>query len=182
MGSPIDIEEESFLNDNLILGLLEEKRKAFEAGNKSALFDAVCLSFRFQVVGPKWVADAMLKIEQDNISGKCCDLNKAFGWGSGKKKSRSVLHRQAKNKSIILSKLMEHRLNGGSMNVDLAFRDIANEIGIPWRDVEAVYKRDGKFIKDLPQAPKKGDNYGFGDCVIPLGRRYGRSIFGDGDK
>jgi hypothetical protein len=182
LDSPTDIEEESFLNDKSILALLEEQRKAFEAGNKSALLRAAFLSFRFQVVGPQWVADGMLEVEQDNISGKCCDLNQAFGWGSGKKKSRSVLHRQAKNKSIILAKLMEHRLNGGSMNVDLAFRDIAVELGIPWRDVEDVYKRDGKFIKELPQNPQKGDGYAFGDCVIPLGRRYGRPIFGDTDK
>lgn len=166
----------------MILELIEEKRELFAAGEKFALFEAICLVCRFQAVAPKWVADAVLQIESDVAAGKCVDFNEPFGWAPPYQTTRRIRRRQAKHSSKILAKLMAYRLSGGNMNVDTAFRPIAIEIGIPWRDVEAVYKRKGQFIKALPQDNKQGVNYGFGDCVLPLGRRYDRPILEDKNK
>lgn len=182
MRSSEDRAEESFLSDDMIRELFEEKRKSLEAGNKYALFEAICLVLRFQTNGPEWVTDHMLEVEKGIKSGKYADPNEAFGWTSRYRTTRRIRQRQAKHKSKILAMLMEYRLAGGSMNAEEAFRPIAVKLGIPWRDVDAVYKRDGNFIKALPQGNLENINYGFGDCVLPLGRRFGGSIFDDNDK
>lgn len=150
---------------------LEKLRIDFMKGDKSVLFAAICLVLRSQPAGSSWVTDAAMEIEATLGTRRCPDMNAAFGWTTDRKKQLGVRQRQEKNKEKILSMLVAYRLSGGSLNTELAFKSIADEIGIPWRDVEAVYKRHGRFIKALPQVPifieGKKVEFGYGDATLP---------------
>ncbi len=93
--------------------------------------------------------------------------------------SQSVRKREARirdNTQKVLGMLMKYRCDGGGLNVDLAFGYISDDTGLPRRDVEEIYRRSGKWVKDIPQGNPGGVNYCFCYGVYPWPRRRGRPI------
>jgi hypothetical protein len=178
--------EEKLWGDEAILSYLEAGREAFESGDRSALLDVVFLCARFQAVFPDWATDALLDIEQKLESGDLKDLNEAFGWKPEDRRRRRKIHRQNQREKDILTLLLKHRLEGGlegeggSLNAEVAFDPIAEELDISRRDVEAVYKRNRQFIKtELPRGNPGDTIHGFARLVLPVPRRRGRPILRD---
>ncbi len=103
--------EELLWGDDAILRELEDAKKAFESGDRSALTVAVFLCARFQAVIPEWAADALLETEEKLESGELKDCNEAFGWKTpDNPRTRRKLHRQNKHANAVLSRLVKRRL------------------------------------------------------------------------
>jgi hypothetical protein len=173
--------EERLWGDDAILGYLEEGRKTYESGDRSALLGIARLCASLQAVIPDWATDALLDIMQKLESGDLNDLNEAFGWKASHKATRRKRHRQTEKGSDILERLQEFRLNGGTLNADEGLQSIADELGTSRRDVEEVYKRKGQFIKKLPRGNPDGHIYCFPRMKVPVPRRRGRPILRDKD-
>ena len=171
--------EQRLWSDAAILRDLEDARKAFESGDRSALMFTVFRCARFQAVPPEWAADALLEIERKLESGELQDANTAFGWkmpDDPRKRRREV--RQHKYADAVLSLLMRKRLEGENLNADEMFQSVADELHISRRDVEAIYKREGQFVRDLPRGGERGI-YGFFRPESPPPRRRGRPTLKD---
>jgi hypothetical protein len=177
IGLPVEAEE-LLWGDDAILRELEDARKAFESGDRSALTVAVFYCARFQAVIPEWAADALLEIQEKLESGELQDCNEAFGWKSEYPDKRCKMHRQNKHAKAVLSRLLAYRLEGGTLNVEQAFQPVADDLQISRRDVEAIYKREGQFIKELPRGGD-GGNHGVWRSTLPTPRRHGRPLLRD---
>jgi hypothetical protein len=151
----------------------------FNAGDRTVLFDVIATCARFQAIIPKWATDEILLAEHALENGNMKDFNAVFGYAGEHLASRKKKARLAKYATQVLSKLQQLRLEGGSLNADDIFADVANELGISRRDVEDIYKNDGKFIKELPRENTDDTVYGFAKVEIPYYRRYGRPILKD---
>jgi hypothetical protein len=171
--------EEKLWGDDAILRYLEITKKLFEQGDRTALFGAIALCARFQAVIPGWAADAILEMESKLENGQFRDFNEAFGQDFEKQLTRRKNARLKRYVLQVLRLLQQHRLSGGSLNTEEAFQPIADQLGISRRDVETIYKREGKFIKNLPQGNSDNRVYGFGRAILAVPRRYGRKILRD---
>jgi hypothetical protein len=106
------------------------------------------------------------------------DANEAFGWEKEDPRTRAKTNRQNKNAKAVLTLLLKKRLAGENLNRDEMFGSIAAELGIPRRDVEEIYKRDGQFIRDIPPGGD-GNVHGFFRPTFTMPRRRGRPILRD---
>lgn len=172
---------EKLFGDDAILKILEMVREAFIEGDRTALLSVIFLCARYQAVIPDWAADAILKAEDDIESGVVCDPNEVFGW-SGKRREqnkRAKLWRQQELAPKVIGYMQSHRTSGGGFNADLDLQQIADELNISRRDVEDVYRRYGRSIKNLPKKNLNGCIYGTAMGKIPRPRRQGRPILRD---
>lgn len=179
--------EEAMWGDEAILRYLDLGRQHFEAGNPSALMGVVFLCARVQAVIPEWAADALLAIEDSLATGELTDFNEAFGWTGESKATRKRLTRQARVRVAVLGELQAARLAGASLSPDDIFDMVMNSleargIQVGRRDIEAIYKKHGQFVKDLPRERKPREVYGQIHLAIPRARRSGRSILSDEKK
>ena len=179
--------EEAMWGDEAILRHLDLGRQRFEAGNPRALMEVLFLCARVQAVIPEWAADALLSIEDRLAAGELTDFNEAFGWAGESKATRKRLTRQARVRVVVLGELQAARLAGASLSPDDIFDTAmsnlaARGIQVGRRDIEAIYKRHGQFVKDLPRERKPREVYGQVNLTNPRARRRGRSILSDEKK
>ncbi|MCO5411120.1 hypothetical protein [Ralstonia mojiangensis] len=179
--------EEAMWGDEAILRYLDLGRQHFEAGDPGALMGVLFLCARFQAVIPEWAADALLDIEDRLNAGGLTDFNEAFGWGGANKATRRATARQAHVRVEVLGELQAARLAGASLGPDDIFDVVrgklaARGVQVSRRDIEAIYKEHGQFVKTLPREPEPHDVYGQVHLSIPRARRKGRSILSDAKK
>ena len=169
--------QDKMYGDEMALRCLKNCEDRYSAGKREALFEALILCARFQAVIPEWAADAIIDGETALNSGECKDLNELFG--GDELANQSTRKREARirdNTQNVLGMLMKYRCEGGWMNAEQAFGEISEGMNLPRRDVEEIYRRSGKWVKDIPQGNPGGVNYCFGHGVIPWPRRRGRSV------
>jgi hypothetical protein len=176
----IDLSEDDPANplgDEVILRHLEKCQNRYSEGKHEALFNSLVLCAKFQAVVPEWAADAIIEGARALKSGECKDFNELFGGDKlASQRERKREARIRENTSKVLGMLMKYRCEGGGLNAEDAFGGISDDTGLPRRDVEEIYRRFGKWVKEIPQGNPGGVNYGFGHCEIHWARRRGRPI------
>lgn len=169
---------EALFGDAAIIRDLEKCEADYEFGISSALFSAISLCARYQAVIPEWAADAILRVESDLEKGITADFNEVFGFHQTtrqlNRKRRDA--RIAENRSRVIGMLIKHRCDDGSFNADEAFGAIADDTGLSRRDIEEIYRRYGKRLKDIPRGNPGNAIHGQLNAVLPPPRRRGRSI------
>jgi hypothetical protein len=168
--------EAKLYGDEAILRYLALCEDSFRSGNRLALFEALTLCARFQAVIPEWAADAILDGEKALESGVCKDFNQLFGDNLPNQRARRREARIQANIGLVAGMLMKYRCDGGSLNAEEAFGEIAEKTGLPRREVEEIYKRHGSRIKEIQPGNPDGANYLTAHLSVPRPRRYGRSI------
>lgn len=176
--------EEDYVRDAEILRLLEESRKAFEAGNKSELMMCVYRCAAFQAVIPEWAADALIALRENMENGHVADFNEAFGTPTEKVNTRAARARLEKAKPEVIGELFQLRTKGFSLNdADITPEALENlksrGVDVNYRDIRTIYKSDGQFLKEIPREPDPKVIRGAGYSVFPKPRRRGRSILWD---
>ncbi|MFL9905313.1 hypothetical protein [Paraburkholderia sp. RL17-337-BIB-A] len=179
--------QEAMWGDEAILRYMEMAREHFEKGERSALIETVYLCARFQAVMPDWAADALLDAQGRLNQGQLKDFNEAFGWDGPSQSMRERAARRARIEKDVLLELQNTRLDGASLSPDDMFDRVCDGLskrGIEAsrRDVEAIYKTSGQFVKGLPRSKDPMQIFGLGHSTIPLPRRTGRSILNDEKK
>ena len=171
-----DLTEKMF-GDEAVIGCLKNCEGRYREGKREALFEALILCARFQAVIPEWAADAIIDGEAALNSGECKDLNELFGGDNlANQRDRRREARIRDNTQKVLGMLMKYRCDGGGLNSEVTFGYISYDTGLPRRDVEEIYRRSGKWVKDVPQGNPTGVNYCFAHGEIPWPRRRGRPI------
>jgi len=168
-------DEPCLVSDRQILRALVIQRRNFRAGDQSALLKTLQTCARYQAVIPAWAADELLRNQTAMETGEPVDLNKYFGWKQQSTKTRLKQYRWGQMESQVIAVLLRRRQEGASFSrgsVDV-FDDVAKEIGLPRDTVIAVYDKN-LWLKDVE--PGSTSNIGFGNVVIPRGRRRGRPI------
>lgn len=179
--------EWDYIGDVEILRLLEESRKAFEAGNKSELMMCVFRCAAFQAVIPEWAADALIALRENMENGRVADFNKAFESNKPtlKANTRAARARIEGGRSDVLAEILQLRTKGSSFNDDEMFSQVVTNlrqrrININHRDVQTIYKSDdAAFLKKIPRGPDPNGNHGFALQTLPRPRRHGRNILWD---
>jgi hypothetical protein len=179
--------QEAMWGDEAILRYLEMAREHVEKGERSALIETVYLCARFQAVIPDWAADALLHAQRGLIVGEFKDFNEAYGWDGESPTVRKRSARRARIEKDVLLELQNTRLDGASLSPDDMFDRVCDGlkmrgIKVTRRDVEAIYKTSGQFVKGLPRSKDPMQNFAFAHSTIPLPRRTGRSILRDEKK
>lgn len=147
---------------------LARLHRAFVAGDRSALFEALLLAPQLKVPSPEWLADAAQDVQRGLVSGRYRSPNHAVGWTNNGKKKRVTRQRRAMLASKILAELFRYRLEGRSMTRRIYAITIAGKLGISSRDVVFVYENHGKFIKSIPQKRKdQADTYSYAEITFP---------------
>jgi hypothetical protein len=168
---------DKIFGDEAVIGYLENCEGRYREGKREALFEALILCARFQAVIPEWAADAIIDGEIALNSGECKDWNELFGGDKlANQRDRKREARIRDNTREVLGMLMKYRCDGGGLNAEQAFGEISEETGLPRRDVDAIYRRSGKWVKDIPKGNPGGVSHCFGHVVMPWPRRRGRSI------
>lgn len=168
---------DKMFGDEAVIGHLENCEDRYREGKLEALFEALVLCARFQAVIPDWAADAIIDAETALNSGDCKDFNELFGGDKlANQRDRKREARIRDNTQEVLGMLMKYRCDGGGLNAEQAFGEISEDTGLPRRDVEEIYRRSGKWVKDIPQGNPRGVIHCFGHALIPWPRRRGRSI------
>lgn len=173
--------------DRWLEATLEEARAAFEQGDRSQLMHCVFLCARFELVMPQWMADALLKLEDDLRTGRLKDFNEAFGKPQEKTSARDARARKEKARAAIKDVLFHLRTREGSSLTESVMLGRAMEmlkargIRVNGRDVEEFLRSaEGDFIRELPRGPyPEGTNFAHGELVLSRPRRYGRKMFKD---
>jgi hypothetical protein len=168
-------DEPCLLSNREILRMLVMQRRAFRKGDSYALFKTLLLCARYQAVIPEWATDELLRVQTATETGEPVDLNKYFGWKQHSTKTRLKQYRWAQMESKVVAFLLRRRQEGANFSrgsVDV-FDDVAKELGLPRDTVIAVYDKN-LWLKDVE--PGNTSNIGFGNVVIPRGRRRGRPI------
>jgi hypothetical protein len=168
-------DEPCLLSNRDILRMLVIQRREFRGGDQFALLKTVQTCARYQAVIPDWAADELLRIQTVSETGEPVDLNKSFGWKQQSNKKRLKQYRWSQMESQVIAVLLRRRQEGASFSrgsVDV-FDDVGKEIGLPRDTVIAVYNKN-PWLKDVE--PGSTSNIGFGNVVIPRGRRRGRRI------
>jgi len=179
--------QETIWGDAAILRYLEMAREHFEIGERSALFEAPCLCARFQAVIPKWAADALLDAQRSLEHGETKDFNEAFGWDGESQAVRERSTRLARIEKDVPVELQNARLDGASLAPDDIFDIVCESLRmrgmqVSRRDVEAIYRNRGQFVKGLPRSKDTMQNFGITHSTIQLPRRKGRPILSDEKK
>jgi hypothetical protein len=168
--------EEAMFGDAAILRYLSDCEAAFKSGDRSALFTALTICARAQAVLPDWAADAIIEGEDELSSGKRKDFNELFGWTREKRATKERKAMIMEKAATVLAKLTSHRVEGGSWNLDEGLGKVSEETRVPRRVVEAIYKRYGQNIKNIPKGGAEGAGYASIFTNLPLPRRRGRPI------
>ena len=174
-------DEPCLMSNREILRVLVKQRRAFLEGDLYALFKTLISCARYQAVIPDWAADELLRIEKTIETGKPVDLNKCFGWKPDSSNARYNRYYADQRKSQILAALLRQRQEGASFTRGPGdvFEMVAREVGVSRPTVIAFYD-ENLWLKEIPQGCK--DNIGFGDIVLPRGRRRGRPILSRSQK
>lgn len=174
-------DEPCLLSNREILRALVAKRRAFRGGDQHALFETLMLCARYQAVIPTWAADEMLRIETAIGTGESVDLNTSFGWKPHSSNARYNKYYANQRKSQIIAALLRRRQEGASFargDGDV-FEIVAREVGVSRPTVIAIYG-ENLWLKGIRRGCM--DNVGFGDIVLPRGRRRGRPILSRSQK
>lgn len=176
--------EEDYVGDAEILRLLEESRLAFQAGDKSALMICVFRCAAFQAVIPEWAANALIALRENLENGRVADFNEAFGTPPEKLNTRAARARIKKMTPLVLAEILQLRTQGLSLNADEMFSQVVENLrnrgyAVNERDVQTIYRTDGKFLKAIPRGLDPKGGHGFALITLPRARRRGRSILRD---
>ncbi len=173
--------------------LLENAKATYEAGDKSELWDLVCLCALYQVIVPDWAVNALYEIREGLRVGAIADLNDAFGevvQGSPKERHRQAYLRGIAAEVTIL--LQVDRSGGGSRTAPDLYDRVIEVMSdrrskgeetsrVPTRrEVEQIDKSMGG--KEAALAIKQGSNAAVGgimDVTLPPIKRTGRPLIWD---
>jgi hypothetical protein len=174
---------EKLFGDEAVLQYLEDGRKAFDDGDRSALFSVLCLCANFQAVLPEWAADALLAMEKQLEDGTLADFNEAFGDAGEHRASRRRRARLAKQRHLVLSELQRLRLSGAALDVN-TFDEVvealrSRNLKLNRRDVQDIYQQHGVFLRNLPRNPDPNHRYAMINGVIRIPRRTDRPVLAD---
>jgi hypothetical protein len=174
--------QEAMWGDAAILRYLDMARESFEKGERSALLYAVALCARVQAVIPEWATDALLDAQRGLESGEYKDFNDAYGWAGESRATRTRTTRRALIQKDVLNEMWRLRPEGASLSPDDMFDRVqeslaARGIKASRRDIEAIYKERGQFIKDIPKSKDDSRVFAWGDVTLELPRRSGRPTF-----
>lgn len=175
------VDEATFKKPDVIEGITQRFLAAedrFKAGDRSALFDTLRMCAQFQAVIPEWAADELLQGATDLEFGDCADINALFGWQD--RPNQRARRREAMiqlHEGDVVAKLIAYRCEpDGSFNVDLAFGSIADELDLPRRIVEEIYRRRKSGLKAIRQGNPEGIDRGSLIGELPMLRRRRRSL------
>ena len=176
--------EWDYIGDAEILRLLDESRRAFEDGDKSALMTCVFRCAAFQAVIPEWAANALITLKANLENGPVKDFNDAFGVPKKRVNARAAKTRKDKARSDVLAEMLQLRTKGSSLNDAEMFGQVVENlrgkgVNVNHRDVQEIYKSDVPFLKSIPRKPAPNDTYGFVKFQRQPARRYGRNILRD---
>ncbi|MEJ2575289.1 MAG: hypothetical protein P8106_01045 [Gammaproteobacteria bacterium] len=161
--------------DGAILGYLAACERRFDEGEKVALFEAIVICARFQAVQPEFAADAILAAQEGLDRGGVADFNAVFGEPPANARDRRRETLIAENAGRVRAMLANHRREGGTFNAEEAFDPIAEELNIPRRIVEAIYKSHPE-LKDIPRDDPTHTMYESASFKVKVPRRRGRRI------
>jgi len=164
-----------------LLNRLSRFEAEYNSGQKYELFDALVFCARYQIVIPKWAADALLNIGEGLTDGEEADINSAFGWHELPKEKTNVAtrgrHARArKNKERVIKAIFRHRLGGGTLNTELGLQKVADELDLSRRDVEAIYRESGNFASDIPLKDLNTEDHILLQVSTQQERRVGRKL------
>jgi len=177
------LSEQLWGNEAVLRGL-DYLEKEFNNGHRFCLFLTIAMCARFQAVIPDWAATAILNGETGLEDGDVVDMNQLFGWDQLAKEETKITNRRnkarrKKYKKQVLAELFVYRLGGGGLNTEEAFSPVAEKLGLSRRDVEAIYRDYGEFVRHIPQSRNSDVIHGFMDANLDPPRRYGRKILED---
>jgi hypothetical protein len=162
-------------SDEAIFGYLGACERRYAQGEQAALFEAIAICARFQAVMPEFLADAILDAQDRLERGELADFNAIFGAPPATKRDRRRETLIAENAGRVRAMLANHRRDGGNFNAEEAFDPIAEELGIPRRIVEAIYRQHPE-LKDIPRDDPAHTMYESVSFKVKIPRRRGRRI------
>lgn len=158
--------------------------KAYQDGDRSVLFDAITLCAQYQAIIPDWVTVELLQFQsesqQQNGFGEVePDFNEFFGstppnLSKREYNSTQKLKRLSKIERCVMDSLVRHRWDGGSFTLEVGIADVAEQLALPRRDVEAVYRKHKELLKELKKL--QGNAGIYVNPVFPLYKRTGRPL------
>lgn len=169
---------EKMLADDLFHESLAEIEGRYQNGDRSAILEGIQLCAMWQAVMPPWITDELvslpLAIERFEYAGTGDFFGDEPPCLSRRERRRREREGRIKvHGRRIKSALIRHRWDGGSWNAEEAFDTVADEIGVPRRDVEEVYRRNPS-IRSTTRAPEHVEIAA--DIALPEYVRDGRPI------
>ncbi|MGO3295296.1 MAG: hypothetical protein ACTILN_06450 [Marinobacter sp.] len=170
--------DEAFEND------MKAIIKAYQSGDRSALFDAITLCAQYQAIIPDWITVELMHFQSENYQQNAFgevdpDFNEFFGSNPPNLSQREYnnaqkLKRLSKIERRVMDGLVKHRWDGGSFNLEVGIAGVAEQLALPRREVEAVYRKHKELLKELKKL--QGNAGIYVNPVFPLYKRTGRSI------
>jgi len=158
--------------------------KAYQDGERSAIFDAIALCAQYQAIMPDWVTVELMQFQserhQQNAFGEVDpDFNEFFGSSPPNLSKREhnnaqKLKRLSKIERRVMDCLVKHRWDGGSFTLDVGITAVAEKLDFPRREVEEIYQKHKVLLKGLKRI--EGNTNVYVNAVFPLYKRTGRSI------
>jgi len=118
---------------------LEPLRKAYEAGVKSALIQAICICFMFEEVAPQWIVTAFLRAAGKWQFGEVKELGEALGLSWPKGASLYALRKRRRSRLDVYLAIEKAKKNGRAINEEF-FIEIGQRFGISKTLVKEYYK------------------------------------------
>ncbi|WP_234263078.1 hypothetical protein [Hydrogenophaga sp. NFH-34] len=166
---------------------LEEHRRAFEGGEKFALFEVLLWCGILQAVIPEWAVDALIAIKDDVDHGRIADAE-SFGSTMGPP-GRPVARAKATairdHSGVVLMMIARLRTEGLALDnngFEAVKERLLQECGLNLsrKDIEDVYKGSGKdWLKKIPQGEMPQGGLSIGHAVVPYAemKMRGRPLF-----
>lgn len=165
---------------------LDEKRHAFEQGEKFSLYEVLLWCGIFQAVIPEWAVDALIAIKEDVDHGRILDAE-AFGNALGPpgrpvaRARRTTLRERNSDILMMLGRLRTEGYALDNSGFDAAKERLLEEHGLNLsrKDIEDVYKAAGKdWLKKIPQGHTPQSGLGIIGGSIPYSelKMKGRSL------
>lgn len=162
-------------SDEAILKFLDERRVAYEGGNRLALWDAISWCGWFQAVLPEWVVDAISTITNGIDSGHIRDFNEAFGIKPTDPRTRAKEHCIQQRMMDVTYAVYEANRDGRAVDNEL-FEEVGKRFKLSLRRAKDCYKQGLKrFPKSNWRKPSPDAIDGYANMKVVIPRRTGRS-------
>jgi hypothetical protein len=139
--------------------------QAYKQGDRAALLTAIILCADFHQAMPDWLVRELINLESAIDRQLYPDLN-AFFQFKRTHVAKARLHKKIKaSEKIVLDALFRHRIAGGNFTTGEGIEAVAESIGLPRRVVEAIYKQNADWLKNVNS--KDGVTQGYARITLP---------------
>jgi len=174
----------ALLSDEAFEKSMEEISTSYFNGDRSAIFSAITLCAQYQAVMPDWVVNELIKFQSEHVQNNKFgrvdpDFNAFFGsplknMSQRAQNNSQKLKRLSRNERRVLDRLVNLRTDGESFNIEDGITSVAEDLGLPRREVETIYKSHKELLKKLKKGPYVSNIY-LMEPMLPIYKRTGRT-------